>query len=172
MLFYFFFPRNAILYQTKTFLSLKFLHWLFQEKGTSDPKIDLWTRINLVQEDVSLHGPENIPFVKLYWFTFICRPKPSTLCHEMPFTIWLPPFSPVLIPSLCSLCFSSVRLLVLNMSCQLAVLPIWMSSPSPQPFVVFSHHLSFKSQLRFLLFVIITMSCYLANTQTRKYTSE
>lgn len=65
MLFYFFFPRNVILYQTKTLLSLKFLHWLFQEKGTSGPKIDLWTRINLVQEDVSLHGPENIPFVKL-----------------------------------------------------------------------------------------------------------
>lgn len=84
MFFYFFFPRTVILYQTKTLLSLKFLHWLFQEKGTSGPKIDLWTRINLVQDDVSLHGPENIPFVKLYWFTFICRPNPVPFVMKCP----------------------------------------------------------------------------------------
>lgn len=59
-------PRNVILYHMKTLLSPKFLHWLVQEKDTSGPKIDLWTRINLVQEDVSLHGPENTPFVKLF----------------------------------------------------------------------------------------------------------
>ena len=36
----------------------------------------------------------------------------------------------------------------LSMSCQLAFLPIWMSSPSPHPFVLSSYHLFFKSQLR------------------------
>lgn len=39
------FPRNVILYHRKTLLQ-KFL----QEKDTSGPKIDLWTRINLVKK--------------------------------------------------------------------------------------------------------------------------
>lgn len=59
------FPRNVILYHRKTLL-LKFLHWLVQEKDTSSSKIDLWTRINLVQEDLSLHDPENTSFVKFF----------------------------------------------------------------------------------------------------------
>lgn len=46
-------------------LPSKFLHWLVQQKGTSGPKMDLWTRINLTQKDVSLHDPENT-LLKLY----------------------------------------------------------------------------------------------------------
>lgn len=77
------FPRNVVLYHKKTLLPQKFLLWLVQEKIHLVLKFGLWTRINLVQ-DVSLHDPENTPFVKLFTNS---PSKSNTLCHKRPFMI-------------------------------------------------------------------------------------
>lgn len=78
----------------------------------------------------------------------------------MPFTTCLP-----------VLCFSSIKLpVILNMSCQLALLPIGMSSSFPTSFCCVTICLSNLSLD--VLFFLITMSCYIANIHRHVNTIE